>query len=282
MARIKWRIMLGIALVLLASTWGWRSQAILAGETPSGTAVGATETVDLGNGVTLETVAIPGGSFLMGSPTSEKDRADNEGPQHQVTLEPFWMGKCEVTQAQWQALMGSNPSHFKGDNRPVEQVSLNDARAFCQKLATLTGKPYRLPSEAQWEYACRAGTTTRFFFGDSDGSLGDYAWFFGNSGSKTHPVGEKSPNPWGLHDICGNVLEWCEDMHHDSYMGAPNDGSAWTSGSDSTFRVLRGGWWRNGAKDCRSACRRFRHKPDFKDIMIGFRVVYPQLPPQGD
>ncbi len=226
-----------------------------------------TETFDLGNGVKLEMVYIRGGSFQMGSNNGDSD----EKPVHTVSLADFWMGKYEVTQGQWQAIMGNNPSGFKGSNLPVERVSWNDCKEFIGKLNSKTGKNFNLPSEAQWEYACRAGSTTRFCFGDSDSGLGDYAWYTSNSGNKTHPVGRKKPNTWGLYDIHGNVWEWCEDWHHDSYGGAPADGSAWLSPA-SSLRVLRGGAWCFGTVNCRSADRGWSI-PSGSGNDLGFRVI---------
>ena len=174
------------------------------------------------------------------------------------------MGKYEVTQAQWENIMGENPSSFKGANRPVERVSWNDAQAFLKKLnANPSHSPlnqggqrgvFRLPSEAEWEYAARAGTQTAYAFGDDPARLGDYAWFDDNSGNKTHPVGQKKPNAFGLYDMHGNVWEWVADTWHNNYGGAPTDGSVWDSG-DSDWRVLRGGSWYNNAKDLRCAVR---------------------------
>lgn len=196
---------------------------------------------DLGNGVRLEMIAIPSGSFLMGSPDGLDFAGD--GPQHRVTLAPFWIGKYPVTQAQWRAVMGkkwlsmadNNPSQFKGDNLPVEHVSWDDAVKFCKAISQRTGGAYRLPSEAEWEYACRGGSNGRYCFGDDYALLGEYAWYDENSGNQTHPVGRKKPNAWGLYDMHGNVWEWCEDVWHENYNGAPTDGSAWLSGGVSVF-----------------------------------------------
>ncbi len=217
------------------------------------------------NGVELAMILVPGGKFKMGSPEGEGN--DNERPQHDATVPSFYIGKYQVTQEQWQAVMGNNPSVFKGDNLPVENVSWNDAREFCKKLSQITGKEYRLPSEAEWEYACRAGTT-----GDYAGKLDEMAWYEDNSEKKTHPVGLKKPNAFGLYDMHGNVWEWCEDVWHKNYDGAPIDGSAWVSGGDSNRRRLRGGSWLNYGLNCRSAYRNNYH-PDSRSINFGFRVV---------
>jgi formylglycine-generating enzyme required for sulfatase activity len=227
-------------------------------------------TENLPNQVTLEMVSLPAGEFLMGS-----DESDYEKPQHQVKVNSFAIGKYPVTQAQYEAVMGTNPSYFKNNpQNPVEQVSYDDAKAFCQKLSQITGKTYRLPTEAEWEYACRAGTTTRYYFGDNDNQLGNYAWYDGNSNRTTHPVGQKKPNGWGLYDMSGNLWEWCEDDWHDSYAGAPNDGTAWIDNDNrsQSRKCLRGGSWLSSPNLCRSALRRW----DFPDIHIsysGFRVV---------
>ncbi|MBU6230591.1 MAG: formylglycine-generating enzyme family protein, partial [Cyanobacteria bacterium REEB459] len=177
------------------------------------------QTLDLGQGVTLEMVLVPGGSFMMGSPTKEVDRKSDEGPQHQVTVAEFWMGKYPVTQAQYQAIMGNNPARFKGDNRPVEQVNWHEAMEFCDRLSKKLGQPYTLPSESQWEYACRAGTTTPFHFGET--ITPDLANYDGNYPYGSEPeetfreatteVGNFPPNGFGLYDMHGNVLEWCQD-----------------------------------------------------------------------
>ncbi|MFM7364652.1 MAG: SUMF1/EgtB/PvdO family nonheme iron enzyme, partial [Cuspidothrix sp.] len=204
---------------------------------------------DLGNGVFLEMIAIPGGTFIMGSPENEAERWDNESPQHRVTVPSFFMGKYPLTQAQYQAILGKNPSSFKGNNRPVETVSWDDAVAFCQKLSQKTGKNYQLPSEAQWEYACRAGTTTPFYFGETITTdlvnyNGDYPYGNAPKGEyrqQTTNVGSFPPNAFGLYDMHGNVWEWCEDDWHKNYINAPTNGSTWNSRSGSNVKMLRSG-----------------------------------------
>ena len=218
------------------------------------------------NGVPLEMIFVHGGSFKMGS--AKGFFRGNEKPPRDVTVQAFYIGKYQITQAQWEAVMGENPSLFRGDpTLPVENVSWNDAKEFCRKLSQMTGKAYRLPSEAEWEYACRAGTT-----GDYAGDLDAMAWYSNNSGDKTHPVGQKQPNALGLYDMHGNVWERCEDIWHDNYDDAPTDGSAWLSGRDSSRRVVRGGSWISLGGDCRSAYRYYT-LPDARDTDIGFRVV---------
>jgi formylglycine-generating enzyme required for sulfatase activity len=217
-------------------------------------------------------VSLPAGEFLMGSPDSDPDAYQNEKPQHQVKLNSFAIGKYPVTQAQYQAVMGKNPSRFKNNpQNPVEQVSWEDAQAFCKKLSQITGKTYRLPTEAEWEYACRAGTTTRFYFGDDANQLGDYAWYDGSSQKTTHPVGQKKPNAWGLYDMSGNVLEWCEDNWHNTYENAPRDGSAWLI-KDNDYYIVRGGSWFSNPDNCRSAYRDLNSRRD-SSLNNGFRVV---------
>ncbi|MFM7370705.1 MAG: SUMF1/EgtB/PvdO family nonheme iron enzyme, partial [Sphaerospermopsis kisseleviana] len=238
-------------------------------------------TEDLGNGVTLEMAAIPGGTFLMGSPEDEKGRYPSESPQHEVTVPDFFMGKYPVTQAQYQAIVGNNPSYFKGENRPVETVSWDDAVTFCQHLSQRTEKNYTLPSEAQWEYACRAGTTTPFYFGESITSdlvnyNGDYTYAAEPKGKwrrQTTDVGTFPPNTFGLYDMHGNVLEWCLDDFVTNYNKAPTDGSAVTS--SSYRKILRGGSWDyDDANRCRSANRYHYSRVNRKnDAAMGFRVV---------
>lgn len=232
----------------------------------------------------LEMMPIPAGTFVMGSPSDEVDRYDDEGPQVTVNItKSFWMGKTEVTQSQWKSVMGNNPSHFKGENLPVESVSWNDAMTFCEKLNELysdilpEGYQYALPTEAQWEYACRAGTTFRFFYGDDPGydQLEHYAWYSNNSEKKTHLVGEKPPNAWGLYDMHGNVWELCSDYYSSSYpLGSISNPQGPQSGS---YRVERGGCWRVNAAGCRSANRNW-HWPVFTDSNLGVRVALIPVP----
>jgi formylglycine-generating enzyme required for sulfatase activity len=230
--------------------------------------------MDLGGGVTLALTLIPAGKFMMGSPDSEKGRNENEGPRHEVTLsKPFYMGVTEVTQAQYEAVMDRNPSHFKGATNPVEMVSWNDATEFCRKLCMMTRQRVRLPTEAEWEYACRAGTATAFSFGDADSTLGDYAWFTANSGNKTQSVAYKKPNAWGLYDMYGNAWEMCADWYGDYPNGAVTDPQGPTSGP---YRVLRGGSWSHVPGHCRSAYRNDDgFYPGNFSSYLGFRVVVP-------
>ena len=238
-------------------------------------------TEDLGNGVFLEMVEIPGGTFMMGSPANEAQRESDESPQHRVTVPSFCIGKYELTQAQYQAIMGANPAYFKGNKRPVEQVSWDDAVAFCEKLSQKTGKKYRLPSEAEWEYACRAGTTTPFYFGESitpdlvnyDGNYPYASAPKGQYRQQTTDVGTFPPNAFGLYDMNGNVWEWCQDEYKANYTGAPIDGSALTSLNGGNTRLLRGGSWLDNARYCRSADR-FSASRGNRYYYCGFRVVF--------
>ena len=244
-------------------------------------------TENIGNGVSLEMVKIPGGRFLMGSPETEAERDQDEGPQHYVNVPEFLMGKYTVTQAQWQAVMGNNPSQFKGKNRPVEKVSWNDATKFCQKLSKKTGRDYRLPSEAEWEYACRAGTQTPFYFGETITPElvnydGNYTYGNGPEGKyreETTDVGNFPPNSFGLYNMHGNVWEWCQDIWHSNYDGAPVDGSAWVNGGNSSRRVRRGGSWDDYPWRCRSAFRFNYNSVEADDSYIGFRLV--SFPPRA-
>jgi formylglycine-generating enzyme required for sulfatase activity len=234
---------------------------------------------DLGKGVTLEMVYIPGGTFTMGSPETEAKRGSDEGPQHKVTLSPFFMGKYPVTQKQWETIMGNNPSGFKGANRPVENVSWEDAADFCEKLSQKTGKNYRLPTEAEWEYACRAGTTTPFYFGETitpdlvnyDGKNPYGSAPKGRYREETTDAGSFPPNAFGLYDMHGNVYEWCQDWIGDYPSNPVTDPVGPSSGS---YRVGRGGGWLAYAGYCRSADR-YRGSPDYRLCSIGFRLVLP-------
>ncbi|NEQ70146.1 MAG: formylglycine-generating enzyme family protein [Symploca sp. SIO2D2] len=248
---------------------------------------------DLGNGVELEMVAIPSGTFLMGSPETENRHFDDENPQHQVMLKSFLMGKYPVTQAQWQTVatllpvnteLRLNPSRFKSASLPVERVSWSDAVEFCTRLSQKTGRQYRLPSEAEWEYACRAGTTTPFHFGETitpelANYDGDYIYSSGPKGKsrrKTTPVGSfKVANDFGLYDMHGNVWEWCADHWHKNYVGAPKDGNAWVykNINNNDYRILRGGSWDFFPEVCRSAFRYINSPGDLHIGNIGFRVV---------
>jgi formylglycine-generating enzyme required for sulfatase activity len=196
-----------------------------------------------------------------------------EMPAHEVTLaQPFYMGKFEVTQEQFEKIIKSNPSEYKGARNPVVRVSWDDAQAFCKQMSQKTGRSVRLPSEAEWEYACRAGTSTRFYSGDKDDDLDRIGWYYKNSGGRTHPVGEKEPNVFGLYDMHGNVWEWVEDDSHDDYTGAPTDGSAWIETHRGGGRVLRGGSCYIDAVLCRSAFR-YGDEPVYWSDDRGFRVV---------
>ncbi|MBD2115090.1 formylglycine-generating enzyme family protein [Nodosilinea sp. FACHB-141] len=237
----------------------------------------------------LEMVSIPRGTFLMGSPDKEPERIEREGPQHEVIVPSFFMGRYLVTQAQWRVVAAmpqverelmTDPSQFKGNNRPVECVTWYDAVEFCARLSAHTGRQYRLPTEAEWEYACRAGTTTPFHFGktispelanyDAKSTYADGP--IGKSQQKTTPIYHFGiANAFGLSDMHGNVFEWCQDYLHDNYEGAPIDGSAWIAGGNASRRVLRGGSWFNLPWNCRSAYRD-GYGPGDDDNYIGFRV----------
>ena len=255
--------------------------------------------VKLPNNTLLELVHIPSGVFYMGSPTNEEGRYGYEGPQHRVKMPGFYMGKYPITQAQWYAVslldeveqtLSPRPSYFKGDHRPVEKVNWYEAMEFCNRLSVHTGQQYRLPSEAEWEYACRAGTSSRYSFGEDitwdqvncriekkkivDGVLGigRREIVEETSRGKTTEVGSFLSNAFGLCDMHGNVWEWCLDHWHDSYDSSPSDGSAWIEGGNSNRRVKRGGSWFNDPRLCRSAYRRCS-TPDFRSRNLGIRVV---------
>ncbi|MDR1166234.1 MAG: formylglycine-generating enzyme family protein [Deltaproteobacteria bacterium] len=214
---------------------------------------------------------IPAGSFFMGSPKSEDLSTDDERPRHEVTVsKPFYLATYEVTQAFWVAVMGDNPSHFPGERHPVDSVTWDEARLFIQKLnGGSEGRQYRLPTEAEWEMAARAGSQTSYFFGNDRDHLGDYAWHDSNSDAQTHPVGLKKPNPWGLYDIYGNVREWVQD-YYGEYAASPQVDP--TGPSSGGARVSRGGSW-----DCRGHCRsadRESRAPDERSEIVGLRLAY--------
>lgn len=242
-------------------------------------------TEDLGDSNIIKMVKIPAGRFLMGAPPSEAEAYDNERPQHLVTVEPFFMSKFLITQAQWKCVatlptvdlqLDPDPSKYKGDNRPVERVSWHEAVEFCLRLSKATKRNYRLPSEAEWEYACRAGTTTPFYVGKK--LPNNLANIYGSTLNKkpcqgSTPVGSFGvANAFGLYDMHGNVYEWCADSWHEDYQGAPNNGSVWLAGGEEGERVIRGGFWLNYARNCRSAYRE-RFEMDEKSSIIGFRLT---------
>jgi formylglycine-generating enzyme required for sulfatase activity len=256
------------------------------------------QSVDLGGGVKLELVLVPAGRFKMGSPATEKDREDDEKQHWVMITRPFYLGKHEVTQEQWEKVMGERRGGFEtrpyNPKNPVETVSWDDCRAFIEKLNALPhpiplpkgegaspvpsppgrgarGEGFRLPTEAEWEWACRAGTRTRFCSGDADESLADCAWFYANSESTTHPVGEKKPNAWGLHDLHGNVWEWCSDWYGE-YAGGRMPEQDPAGPATGSFRVLRGGSWGGAPGRCRSALRSW-DDPAYRVNSVGLRVV---------
>ena len=243
-------------------------QVSATGLVPPDLSAGDPKELALPGGAKMAMRWIPPGSFMMGSPSSEANRGNIENQVSVRLNRGFWMAETEVTQAQWRSVMGTDPSHFKGDTLPVENVSWNDAVEFCRKLSSSTGLSVSLPTEAQWEYACRAGTTTRFHSGDSDGDLGMVGWFITNAGSKTNPVGQKAANAWGLRDMHGNVREWCLDRSGGSLPGGTDP----TGPSAGSGRVLRGGSLYGSAQECRSA-RRGGNDPSYRSYFIGFRPV---------
>jgi formylglycine-generating enzyme required for sulfatase activity len=213
---------------------------------------------------------ISDGEFLMGSQETEEGHTGNEGPVHRLRItKPFYLGVYEVTQADYENVVGENPSEFKGAARPVECVSWEDAVAFCRKLSAKEGHEYRLPTEAEWEYACRAGSAGRYCFGDDESELGRYAWYEDNAGGTTHPVGQKEPNAWGLYDVHGNVWEWCTDWYGNYGPDAVIDPPGPESGS---YRVDRGGGWSCSAGRCRAAYRG-RCGPSGRGYSLGFRLA---------
>lgn len=248
------------------------------GPTPPAGPKAAPVSIDLGSGVNLNLVPIPAGSFRMGSGFKDDQDAN---PVHEVTItRPFYLGKYEVTQEQWQAVTGKDPSRYKGGQNPVEQVSWEDCQEFLKQLnERIPGGGFRLPTEAEWEYASRAGSTTAYCFGDEASELGEYAWYDANSDRATHPVGQKKPNRWGLYDMHGNVCEWCSDWWSTSYYAkcakaasGVQDPSGPPSGSS---RVVRGGGWLFDAQNTRAASR-CSYSADHRFSLVGFRIARSQ------
>lgn len=258
MTRIRWfnRIVMAtvamVGLIALATAlWGAEEPA-------------RRMSVDLGEGVRLDLVWIAPGRYVRGSPAREAGRREDETAHGVVLSRGFWMSVCEVTQAQWTRVMGANPSFFEGSNRPVESVSWEEVQRFLEIISERAGGCFRLPTEAEWEYACRAGTTS-----ETAGDLAAMAWYAATSEGSTRPVGEKQPNAWGLHDMHGNVAEWCQDWYGPYPRGTVHDPPGPASG---LRRVVRGGSWLSEPRHCRSAARQ-AELPDTRSSTIGFRVV---------
>ena len=225
------------------------------------------------NGVSFTMIKVEGGTFRMGA-TSEQgsDAYNGEKPVHSVTLSDYYIGETEVTQELWEAVMGSNPSNFKGSQKPVEKVSWKDCKKFIKKLNRLTGKNFRLPTEAEWEYAARGGNKSKGYKYSGSNTIGNVAWYTDNSSSKTHDVKTKSPNELGIYDMSGNVWEWCEDWHRPYSSGSQTNPTGPSSGS---FRVLRGGSWSGSAKFCRVSRRNLNY-PYYRFNYYGFRLALSQ------
>ena len=227
-----------------------------------------TKTFDV-NGVSFTMIPVEGGTFTMGATSEQEDPFEDEKPTHQVTLSSYYIGETEVTQALWKAVMGSNPSEFKGDNLPVESVSWHSCQTFISRLNSLTGKRFRLPTEAEWEFAARGGNQSRHTQYSGSSRIDDVAWYEDNSGYKTHPVKTKQPNELGLYDMSGNVGEWCQDWY-DRYS---SDAQTNPTGADSeSDPVLRGGSWIDTPMNCRSSFRDF-FAPELSTYCLGLRLV---------
>ena len=231
---------------------------------------GSTISIPVKNGISIDMIRVDAGTFMMGATSEMKDPYYDEKPVHQVTLtNDYYIGKYEVTQALWQAVMGSNPSSFKGDNLPVERVSWNDCQDFISKLNRLTGKRFRLPTEAEWEYAARGGRKSKGYQYSGSNNLSDVAWYYDNSGSSTHAVGTKQANELGIHDMTGNVWEWCQDWYSSYPSSSQTNPTGPASGS---IRVSRGGSWYDNARICRSSYRNYS-TPDYRGFNLGLRLV---------
>jgi len=231
--------------------------------------------VDLGDGVKMAMVLIPAGRFNIGSPPGEEGEAGQDDRKRVTIGQPFWLGKCEVTQEQWEAVMANNPSQLKGAKRPVDNVSWHDCQAFLQKLsarAARTGAavpPFRLPTEAEWEYACRAGAATAYHWGGSSDALADHAWWSGNSSRSAQQVGRRKPNAWGLHDMAGNVWEWCASPYAETYDGSEQKGAE----AQGAHRVLRGGSWFSVDPESFQCASRLHRAPATRALDYGLRVA---------
>ncbi len=245
-------------------------QASSAGPSSSGSSSAGQDLTITANGVTFTMVKVQGGTFQMGATAEQgSDAHSYEKPAHSVTLSNYYIGQTEVTQALWQAVMGSNPSNRKGDNLPVEEVSWNDCQQFITKLNQLTGRKFRLPTEAEWEYAARGGNKSRGYKYAGSNDLGSVAWYVGNSGSMTHPVGQKQANELGIYDMAGNVWEWCQDWYGSYSSGAQTN----PTGPSSAFnRVYRGGCGYSNARDCRVSIRSI-DGPDSRYWNLGLRLA---------
>ena len=264
------KMLIGLLLFLLSfTTVDVMAQRNIACDKPETTASYQNGTLRVGD-VEYQMVYVEGGTFTMGATSEQGSDADSdEKPAHSVTLSSYYIGQTEVTQALWKAVMGSNPSRFKGDNLPVEQVSWDDCQEFVSKLNRLTGRNFRLPTEAEWEYAARGGSKSRGYKYSGSNTLGDVAWYGDNSGSATHPVGTKSSNELGLYDMSGNVWEWCQDWYggySSSTQTNPKGPNSWPS------RVNRGGSWNFNARRCRVSYR-YDVTPSFRDYNLGLRLV---------
>ena len=237
---------------------------------PSNTISDDVITIPVKDGICIEMVKVEAGTFMMGATSEMKNPYDDEKPVHQVTLtNDYYMGKYEVTQALWQVVMGKNPSYFKGDNLPVNYVRWKDCQRFISKLNSMTGRKFRLPTEAEWEYAARGGKKSRGYQYSGSSNISDVAWYDGNSGDKTHPVGTKQANELGIYDMTGNVLEWCQDWYGSYYSSSQTN----PTGSDSgSVRVSRGGGWNCNASYCRLSVR-FYYTPDFRLDILGLRLA---------
>ena len=273
-------IVLGVLAIIGVTTWRLTRRAHRADGPPKVVLEGATVTMDIGKGVKLELVRIEPGTFMMGSPETNSDSDPSEQPAHQVKIsKPFYMGKFEITQQQWGVIRGNQSHSNTGEQYPADSISWNDAVNWCKEISEKTGVKMHLPTEAQWEYACRSGAKTRYYFGDQ--IKPESANYSGTDKSKnigkTSLVGKYPPNAWGLYDMHGNVWEWCEDTLHENFEKAPEDGSAWMDPASKFNRVRKGGSWHEDAASLRSAVRwgspGDEKEPDMRNNVSGFRVI---------